>query len=151
MGKNFTNCLILKQELYSFRRKEGVDLQSYIGEFNKLLCELSNVGFKLDDEDKSIILLTFVKSTHNQLFNTLLYGRDTITVEQVKKALFSSKKMDNQEGKVEDAQALVTQERPRHGKKNSSRSGSGGTQHRTLLKDKECYIMGRMVTLWEIA
>ena len=43
----------------------------------------------------------------------------------MKKALFSSEKMDNQEGKVEDAQALVTQERPRHGKKNSSGDGSG--------------------------
>ena len=81
MGKNFTNRLMLKQELYSLKRKEGVDLQSHIGEFNKLLCDLSNVGVKLDDEDKSIILLTSVKFTHMHLFITLLYGRDTITVE----------------------------------------------------------------------
>ena len=102
--------------MYSFRRKKGVDLQAHIGEFNKLLNELSNVGFKLDDEDKAIILLTSVKSTHNQLFNTLLYGRDTITVKQVKKALFSSEKMDNKEGKSKDAQALVTYTREaKHG------------------------------------
>ena len=65
MEKNFTNRLMLKQELYSFRWKERIDFQSHIGEFNKLLSELSNVGFKLDDEDKDIILLTSVKSTHN--------------------------------------------------------------------------------------
>ena len=106
------------------------------------MCELSNIGFKLDDEDKAIILFTSVKSTHNQLFNTLLYERDTITVEHVKKALFSSKKMDNQEGNVEDAQALITQERPRHGKKNSSRNDSGGARHRAPLKDNECYYCG---------
>ena len=67
-----------------------------------------------------------VKVTYNQLFNTLLYGRDTIMVEQVKKAPFSREKMDNKEGKSEYAQALVTQERPRYGKKNFSRGGSGG-------------------------
>ena len=80
---------MLKQDFYSFKWKEEVDLQAYIGKFNKLLCELSNVGLNLDDKDKAIILLTSIKSTHNQLFITLLYERETITVEHVKKALFS--------------------------------------------------------------
>ena len=39
-------------------------------------------------------------------------------------------------------QFLVTQERPRHGKKNSSGSGSGEARHRTPLKDNECYYCG---------
>ena len=55
MGKNLTNRLMLKQELYSLKRKEDMDLRAHIGEFNKLLCDLSNVGVKLEDEDKSII------------------------------------------------------------------------------------------------
>ena len=142
MGKNFTNRLMLKQELYSLKRKEGVDLQSHIGEFNKLLCDLSNVGVKLDDEDKAIILLTSVKSTHMHLFNTLLYGRDTITVEQVKAALLSSEKMEKEDKKdMGDSQALFTNEKKKlYGKKNQG--GGGGTRDRRPIKDWECYYCG---------
>ena len=70
LGKNFTNRLVLKQELYSFKKKEKDNLKGHIGAFNKLLCDLSNVGVKLDDEDKAIILLTSVKVSHPQLFST---------------------------------------------------------------------------------
>ena len=64
MEKNFTNRLVMKQELYSFKKKEEDDLKRHIGVFNKLLCDSSNVGVKLDDEDKAIILLTSVKVSH---------------------------------------------------------------------------------------
>ena len=81
IGENFTSHLILKQELYYFKRKERVDLQSHSGEFNELLCDLSNVVVKLENENKAIILLPSIKSTYKHLFNTLLYGRDSVTLE----------------------------------------------------------------------
>ena len=99
MGTNFTNRPMLKQEFYSFNRKYVVDLQSHVGEFNKFLCDLTNVGVKLDDEDKAIVLLTSIKSTYKHIFNILLYGRDLVTLEQVKKALYLSKKLEMEDVK----------------------------------------------------
>ena len=101
-------------------------------------CDLSNVGVKLDDEDNAIIFLTSVKSTHKHLFNTLLYGRDSVTLEQVKKALSSSEKLEMKDVKSsDDSQELVNRRKGKsYGKKNQSDGGGGRV--RRPLRDIEC-------------
>ena len=88
--------------MYSFNKKEKDDLKGHISAFNKLLYDLSNVGVNLDDVDKAIRLLTSVKASHPQSFSTTLYGRDIITLVQVKSALFSSEKMEKKEEMKEE-------------------------------------------------
>lgn len=76
--------------MYSFQKKKGDELHKHISEFNKLVYDLANYGMQMNDEDKTIIMQTSVKSTHMHMFNTLLFGRYIIPVGQVKRALLSS-------------------------------------------------------------
>lgn len=64
----------------------------------------------MDDEDKAIILLASVKLTQIHIFKTLLYKRGSIMVDQVKRALIFSDKMEaNEHGQERSDQEFVPQ------------------------------------------
>ncbi len=59
MFKSLINCLYLK-ELYQFIIKEGTDVRDYLNTLNKLITQLTNISVKVDEEDKALLLLTFL-------------------------------------------------------------------------------------------
>ena len=46
--------LRLKAKFFTWKMKEGRDLQGHIHDFNKLIVDLSNIGVEYDDEDKAL-------------------------------------------------------------------------------------------------
>ena len=92
-----------------------------------MICDLINVGVKLDDEDNNIIFLTSVKSTYKNLFNTLLYRRDSVTLEQVKKALYYSEKLKMENVKsLNESKALVSRRKGKPYKRKNQGNGGDG-------------------------
>ncbi|KAL5542595.1 hypothetical protein UlMin_010305 [Ulmus minor] len=55
--REIVNWLRLKAKFFTWKMKEGRDLQGHIHDFNKLIVELSNIGVEYDDEDKALVLL----------------------------------------------------------------------------------------------
>jgi hypothetical protein len=52
--------------------------------------DLKNIDIKVDDEDQALILLCpLVSDPLNNLINSMLYGRDTISIADVKSNLNS--------------------------------------------------------------
>ena len=89
MKKSLTNRLFLKQRLYTLKMEEGTPLSYHLDEFNKILMDLKNIDIQIDDEDQALILLCSLPEFFDNFVNSMLYGRDTISLVDVKSSLTS--------------------------------------------------------------
>ncbi|GJT14637.1 hypothetical protein Tco_0861679 [Tanacetum coccineum] len=55
----------------------------YIDEFHKLVGDLAAIYTAISDEDQALLLLTSLSSSYDNFVKTLLYGRDTLKLEDV--------------------------------------------------------------------
>src|SRR3954464_8670627 len=88
-GKNLTNWLYLKKRLYTLRMEEGSVVKGHLDAFNSIIMDLGNVDIKVDSEDQALILLCSLPKLYDVFVDTLLYGKDSISLEDVSSALKS--------------------------------------------------------------
>ena len=84
-----TNRLYQKQRLYTLRMSEGTQVQDHLDNFNRIILDLKAVDVKIEDEDLALILVCSLPSSYENFVDTMLYGRSTISVAEVKDALLS--------------------------------------------------------------
>ena len=103
----------------------GVDLLS-ISSGNNVLLEswvLDSSG-NYEDEDKSLLLLASLPTFFDHLVTTLMYGKETIVLEEVTSALLSHIKM-KQDGDGSQANGLIVKfESSNRGRSKSRRRNS---------------------------
>src|SRR3954471_23054695 len=99
MTKSLVNRLYLKQALYSFKMVEDKVLAEQLDMFNKLILDLENIDVKIDDEDQALLLLCALPRSHAHFKETLLYGRESLTFEEVQSALYSKDLNERKEHK----------------------------------------------------
>ncbi|GKA38983.1 hypothetical protein Tco_0731534 [Tanacetum coccineum] len=58
-------------------------LGDHIDKFNKLILDLTNIDIEIEDEDHALMLLTSLPSSYENFVETLLYGRESLTMEDV--------------------------------------------------------------------
>ncbi|GJW79770.1 hypothetical protein Tco_0143745, partial [Tanacetum coccineum] len=61
----------------------GGSLSEHIDEFHKLVGNLAAINTTISDEDQVLLLLTSLPSSYDNFVETLLYGRDTLKLEDV--------------------------------------------------------------------
>ena len=88
------NKLMLKKRLYNLWMQEGYDVIGHIQRFDQLCTELVNVGMKLDEEDKSLLLLCSLPRSYDSLVTTLLYGKETLEYEDMVSVLRSNEQRE---------------------------------------------------------
>ncbi|MFQ6642302.1 hypothetical protein Gotur_018422, partial [Gossypium turneri] len=84
-------------------------LRDHINQFITLLNYLKNVEVHIDNEDQAMLLLFSLPPSYKFFKETLIYGRDKLSFENVKGHLLSREKLDNElhlDSKV-DRQASV--------------------------------------------
>ena len=81
MTKSLVNRLYLKQALYSFKMSEDKVLAELLDMFNKLILDLENIDVTISDEDQALLLLCALPKSHVHFKETLLYGRETLTLK----------------------------------------------------------------------
>ncbi|KAK8931256.1 hypothetical protein KSP39_PZI016816 [Platanthera zijinensis] len=111
LAKSVTTRLLLKQRLYTLKMQEGGNLQEHFNVFNGLLSQLHVVGSKVEEEDKTLLLLTSLPASYKHMVTTLLYGKDTVGLEEVTSALLSSQML--KDPTLRGDQILVAHERGR--------------------------------------
>ena len=94
MEKNMYNKLILKKQLYSLRIYEGGDIMSHIQWFDQINMDLLSLGVKMEEKDKSLLLLCLLSGSFDPLVTTLLYGKETLNYEEIVSILKSHKQRE---------------------------------------------------------
>jgi hypothetical protein len=100
MTKSLVNRLYLKKRLYTFHMASGKTIEDHTDDFNKLILDLSNIDVVLEEEDQAVIFLTSLTHSYEHFVDTLMYGRDILTIEEVLSAVNSrelKKRTENQE------------------------------------------------------
>jgi hypothetical protein len=150
MKKSLTNHLFLKQRLYTLRMHEGTPLCDHLDYFNRIILDMKNIDIKVDDEDQALILLCSLPDAFDNFVNSMLYGRDTISLVDVKSALNSMELRTklNSKGSNNQAEGLFVEGRSKNssnfrGRSSERDSGKGKSRGRSQSKSKKkvvkCY------------
>lgn len=65
-------------------------MKDHLDKFNKLILDLENANIVLEDEDRALILLSSLPDSYEHFVDILLYGRQTLTLKDIKNALEST-------------------------------------------------------------
>ncbi|GJT58282.1 retrovirus-related pol polyprotein from transposon TNT 1-94 [Tanacetum coccineum] len=138
MTKSLANKLYLKKKLFTFYMDSGKKLSEHIDEFNKLIGDLANIDVDIDDEDQALMLLTSLPSSYDNFVETLLYGRESLTLEDVLSSL-NSRELKKRTDAKDDGDGLYVRGRSDH------RGNQGRGSSRSKSKGKgtyklKCYI-----------
>ncbi|KAH9754208.1 Integrase catalytic domain-containing protein [Citrus sinensis] len=97
--KSLTKRLSTKKRLYTLQMEEGSSLTTHIDAFNRIILDLEDINVKIEDEDKAIILLSSLPHSYEHFVDTLLYGRQSLAMQDVKEALSSKESFKKSETK----------------------------------------------------
>ena len=67
--------------------------------FNKLILDLENIDVTIDDEDQALLLLCSLPKSYSHFKETLLFGRDYVSLDEVQAALNSKELNERKEKK----------------------------------------------------
>ena len=139
--KSLTNKLCLRWELYQLMKDEDTTMQDHINTFNKLVCQLLNADEKLTDEEQALLLLASLPKDYRNIVQTLLIGRDSITLDQALAALRENDRfMVRREGEEKkDVGDGLFSEGSNGGRTKEKYQGRGRSRGRDDLSNKECY------------
>ncbi|KAI8538560.1 hypothetical protein RHMOL_Rhmol09G0113400 [Rhododendron molle] len=139
LAKSLTNKSHLKRQLYKLKMEEGGNLMEHMNAFNSYLDQLRKIDAKIEEEDKALLLLTSLTTSYDTLVTTLLYGKDTVSLEEVQSALvshFTQKKSSFESG---ESSALAVQSENR-GRTSDGRSGGNNRSgSNSRGKGVQCY------------
>ena len=84
MTKSLSDKLFMKKQLYSLRMKEGTPILQHLNAFNRILSDLSGLEVELEEEDKTLLLLSSLPSSYDHLTTTIVYGKKTLELEDIR-------------------------------------------------------------------
>ena len=138
----------MKQRLYTYKMKEGTLISDHIDEFNRIITDMKNIDLKIEDEDQALILLCSLPPTFDNFVNSMLYGRESITLEIVENSLKSADlrgKLGGQNTSEDQDQGLVVRgrsEKKGNGNKGRGRSKSKSSADKSQIECFYCHKKG---------
>ncbi|GJV05615.1 hypothetical protein Tco_1343271 [Tanacetum coccineum] len=136
LTKSLAKKLYLKK-LYTFYMPAGRNISEHIDKFNKIVLDLANIEVKLEDEDLDLLLLTSLPASYEHFVDTLLYGREALTLEDVVATLNSKEIKERSKAKGDDGEGLYVRGRTDH---RDSRQSKGKSRSKSQGRRLKCYI-----------
>ncbi|KAG8480615.1 hypothetical protein CXB51_024767 [Gossypium anomalum] len=93
MSKTLTSKLHMKQRLYAHRLEEGASIHEHLTVFKEILSNLEAMEVQYDKGDLGLILLCSLPPSYSTFRDTVLYSRESLTVDKVYDSLTSYDKM----------------------------------------------------------
>ncbi|KAH1114240.1 hypothetical protein J1N35_007618, partial [Gossypium stocksii] len=93
MSKTLTSKLHMKQSLCAHRLEESVFMHEQITVFKEILSNLEAMEVQYDKEDLGLIVLGSLPPSYSTSRDTILYSRESLTVDEVYDSLTSYDKM----------------------------------------------------------
>ena len=122
------------------RMKEGTKIADHLNVFNTLICQLSSMDVKIDDEDKAVNLLCTLPESWGQVVSSIsLSTTDTLEFDNVVGALLSEELRKKTSLETSSLEALVVRGRSREkGEKSRGTSRSKSKGRKSKLKCWYC-------------
>ncbi|GJV18496.1 retrotransposon protein, putative, ty1-copia subclass [Tanacetum coccineum] len=136
MTKSLANKLYLKKKLYTFYMPAGRKISEHIDEFNKIVLDLANIKVKFKAKDLDLLLLTSLPASYEHFVDTLLYGREALTLEDVMAILNSKEIKEKSKAKEDDGEGLYVRGRTDHRDSHHLKINCPKNNH----KKSTCYI-----------
>ncbi|GJY04818.1 zinc finger, CCHC-type containing protein [Tanacetum coccineum] len=113
---------------------DGGSQSEYIDEFRKLLGDLAAIDNAISDEDQAFLLLTSLSSSYDGFVETLLYGQDTLKLEDVLATLNFRELQKMTEAKGDGGEGLYVR-----GRSGQNRYGAGYNHKKSqgFVKNKD--------------
>ncbi|KAG8498352.1 hypothetical protein CXB51_007022 [Gossypium anomalum] len=112
MSKTLTSKLHMKQRLYAHRLEEGASVHKHLIVFKEILSNLEAMEVQYDKEDLGLILLCSLPPSYSTFRDTILYSRESLTVDEVYDSLTSYDKMKHLVVKPDSqGESLIARER----------------------------------------
>src|SRR4051812_23158553 len=83
----------MKKQLYCLRMAEGTPILQHLNASNKIVIDLLALEVKLEEEDKTLILLSSLPPSFDHLVTTILYGKETLELKNVRMMLANNEFM----------------------------------------------------------
>ncbi|KAG8498286.1 hypothetical protein CXB51_006980 [Gossypium anomalum] len=93
MLKTLTSKLHMKQCLYALRLEERASIHEHLTVFKEILSNLKVIEVQYDKEDLGLILLCSLPPSYSTFRDTILYDRESLTVDEVYDSLTSYDKI----------------------------------------------------------
>ncbi|KAG8501431.1 hypothetical protein CXB51_003755 [Gossypium anomalum] len=93
MSKTLISKLHMKQRLYTHRLEDGASVHEHLTMFKDILSNLEAMEVQYDKEDLGLILLCSLPPSYSTFRDTILYSRESLTVDEVYDSLTSYDKM----------------------------------------------------------
>ncbi|KAH9764272.1 hypothetical protein KPL70_001465 [Citrus sinensis] len=140
LKKSLARRLYMKRRLYTFSMKDGVAMKDHVDEFNKLILDLENVNIILENEDRALILLSSLPESYEHFVDTLLYGRQTLSLKDVKDALeYKDLKKRSDMKDQNNAEGLVVKGKPEKKHNKQTKNNSKKDKAEKKKKKRKCY------------
>src|SRR4051812_24514312 len=65
-------------------------VKQHLDVFNYIIMDLGNIDIKVKSEDQALIVLSSLPASYESFVDTLLYGKDTISLDDINNALKSN-------------------------------------------------------------
>ncbi|KAH9778870.1 Integrase catalytic domain-containing protein [Citrus sinensis] len=105
MTKSLANRLYIKRRMFTLKMAEGSSLDDHIDEFNQVYDTLETIDEGLDDEGKALLLVSSLPQSYSNLVDALMYGRSTLSLDEVKAAL-NTRGLQEKSGNIMHAKGL---------------------------------------------
>lgn len=115
--------------------EENNSLSAHVDALNKIILDLEDIGVKIKDKDKAIILLSSLPHSYEHFVDTLLYGRQTLTMQDVNESL--SSKESSKKSEIRDVEGLTARERI---EKRESWKGKKKMEIKVKKKTLKCFM-----------
>jgi len=94
MSKSLANKIRFRERLYTCSMAEGTPIQHLV-DFNSILIDLESMDVKIEDEDKTTLLVVSLPPSYKHFKEILLYSNDgVLSFEDFKSNLLSKEKLD---------------------------------------------------------
>ncbi|KAH9668238.1 hypothetical protein KPL70_021339 [Citrus sinensis] len=100
MTKSLANRLYIKKRMFTLKMVEGSSLDHHIDEFNKVCDTLESIDEGLNDEGKALLLISSLPKSYEHFVDALMYGRQSLTLDEVKAAL-NTRELQGKQNAVE--------------------------------------------------
>ncbi|KAK6786936.1 hypothetical protein RDI58_015461 [Solanum bulbocastanum] len=113
---------------------EGTPVKTHLDEFNSIIMDLRNVDIKIKSEDQNLIVLCSLPPSYDTFADTLLYGKDNISVDDVSNALkYKLLKKNFSDSKILIEKGLTPDQSLETGSRTTMSTGSRVIKKETFL------------------